>query len=469
MRSGDEESLRMAEKTLQAMRLGGIYDHIGFGFHRYSTDRRWFVPHFEKMLYDQALLAMAYTEAFQATGNPFYERTARETLGYVLRDMTDPAGGFYSARDAESEQMEGTFYLWTTREIRDLLPQQDADWTIRTFQMSEEGNFREEASGRATGCSVPHLEALAAADSPDGKRWEAIRQKLFAAREKREHPLRDDKILTDWNGLMIAAMAKAGQVFGDARYDGAARGAAAFVLDRMRTREGDLVHRYRLGEAALPAHIDDYAFMVWGLLALYETTFEVGYLSTAMELQEAQARLFWDDAGGGFFFTSAEGAGLPVRPKEAYDGAVPSGNSVSMHNLLRLARMTGNTAWEQRAKRLVEAFGESIERQPSAHSFLLSALGYATAPSSEVVIVGRAESADTKAMLDALRSVYIPDTVVLVRPAGEPEPSIAAVAPFTRTFTPLGDTATAYVCRNNGCEPPTNDPREMVEMLRKPL
>ncbi|TKJ45155.1 thioredoxin domain-containing protein, partial [Candidatus Aerophobetes bacterium Ae_b3b] len=291
-RTNTERALQMVEKTLQAMRRGGIYDHIGFGFHRYSTDSHWFVPHFEKMLYDQATLAIVYTEAYQATGKEEYAQTAREIFTYVLRDMTAPEGGFYAAEDAESEGEEGKFYLWTEEEIRQVLGSEEAALIVKIFNIEEGGNFIEQVTGRRTARNVLHLtksvkelaSELKMSDYDLQKRLQAMRQKLFTYREKRIHPHRDDKILTDWNGLMIAAFAKGARVFDEPRYAEAARGAVDFILKNMCTSDGELLHRYRDEQAALPAQVDDYAFLIWGMLELYETIFEVRYLQIALDL-----------------------------------------------------------------------------------------------------------------------------------------------------------------------------------------
>ncbi|MFO7783682.1 MAG: thioredoxin domain-containing protein, partial [Desulfatiglandales bacterium] len=280
-RTGNTEALHMVEKTLQELRWGGIFDQIGYGFHRYSTDKEWLVPHFEKMLYDQAMLALAYLETYQATGNALYRDVAREVFAYVLRDMRSPEGGFYSAEDADSEGVEGKFYLWTEEELREILSKQEADLLIQAFNVEERGNFTEEATGELTGANI-----LYPGKDPAGMGAELSRKKLFEARKKRVHPYKDDKILTDWNGLMIAALARGARVLGEEQYALAAIDAARFVLDRMRTPEGRLLHRYREGDAAITANTDDYAFFIWGLLELYQATFDATHLQTALSLSE---------------------------------------------------------------------------------------------------------------------------------------------------------------------------------------
>ncbi|HJX13904.1 MAG TPA: thioredoxin domain-containing protein, partial [Dehalococcoidales bacterium] len=306
-RTGREEARDMVERTLRAMRRGGIHDHIGFGFHRYATDPTWLVPHFEKMLYDQALLATAYLEAYQATGREEYARTAREIFTYVRRDMTAPEGAFYTAEDADSEGVEGKFYVWTSAEIKQILAPGEADLFTRVFNIREEGNFADGAESGRTGHNIPHLtrpleEISAELQIPLSKleqKLEAIRRKLFTHREQRVRPHRDDKILTDWNGLMIAALALGARALGEPEYAAAARQAADFILNNLVGPDGRLLHRYRDGEAAIPAHLDDYAFLVHGLVELYEATFEVGYLERALALNRQLLEHFWDGGNGG--------------------------------------------------------------------------------------------------------------------------------------------------------------------------
>jgi len=474
-RTGDKQALAMVEKTLEAMRLGGIYDHVGFGFHRYSTDSRWFLPHFEKMLYDQALLAMAYIEAYQATdGKEAYEQTAREIFSYVLRDMTNREGGFYSAEDADSEGEEGRFYLWTLDEVGHVLSREEAELMARVFTMKKDGNFAEEATGRETGKNILVLKKPFAAIAPDlaistdelARRLEGARKKLFEARAKRVHPHKDDKILTDWNGLMIAALAKGAQAFEEPLYENAARRSADFILANMVDAKGRLYHRYRDGEAAIGAFLDDYAFLTWGLIEVYETTFETSYLQRALDLNAMMLEHFWDGEGGGFYFTADDADRVLVRKKEIYDGAVPSGNAVAMLNLLRLARLTGHQEYEEKAATLSRAFSDAIAPSPGAHTQFMIALDLARGPSYEVVIVGDPQAEDTKAMVGALRKAFVPNKVVIFRPAGEEAPGITSLAGFTKDLAHLNDKATAYVCRAFRCELPTTEAHQMLALLK---
>ena len=472
-RSGDENALRMVEKTLQAMRLGGIYDHVGFGFHRYSTDANWLVPHFEKMLYDQALLAMAYTEAYQATGKGEYEQTAREIFTYVLRDMTAPEGGFYSAEDADVEGEEGKFYVWTEEEIRMVLPADEAELAISIFGVETGGNFAEEATGRTAAKNILFLKKplsetareLDIAEADLRRRVESARQKLLAARDERVRPHKDDKVLTDWNGLMIAALAKGARAFDEPKYAEAATRAARFILTKLRDSNGRLSHRYRDGEVAVPGFLDDYAFLIWGLIELYETAFDVAYLRTALELDSELLGHFWDQENGGFYFTADDAEDLLVRKKEIYDGAVPSGNSVAMLNLLRLGRMTANPELEKRAVQIGRAFSSSVVQSPAAYTQLMVAVDFGLGPSYEVVIVGDAQADDTKAMLKALRNRFVPNKVVLFRPSKMELPEISRLAEFTLYQKTVEDKATAYVCLNYSCKRPTTDVGEMLRLL----
>lgn len=472
-RTGNEQALKIVEKTLQTMRLGGIYDHIGFGFHRYSTDKEWLLPHFEKMLYDQALLAMAYTETFQATGKEEYRKTAQEIFSYVLRDMTSPSGGFYSAEDADSERVEGKFYLWTEKEIRYTLGKEEADLIMSVYNVKPTGNFEEHNFGNITNANILHLKKslsniateLKTTEHTLFKRLETIRMKLFETREKRIHPHKDDKILTDWNGLMIAALAKAGQAFDEHSYINAARQAMEFIIKNMQSPDGKLLHRYRDGEAAIPAFIDDYVFLIWGLLELYEATFDVSYLSYALELNNDAIRYFWDDKTGGFYFTAKDSEQLIIKQKEFYDGAIPSGNSVAMLNLFRLGRITANPGLEEKAHSIGRLFSNMVNETPLGYPQLLVGVDFGIGPSYEIVIAGNPKTQDTKEMINAIRQHFIPNKIVLLNPTEQASPNIHTIAPFTKHQVCINGKATAYVCQNFACKEPTTDINTMLEML----
>lgn len=472
-RTRNRQALEMVEKTLQAMRLGGIYDHVGFGFHRYSTDPMWILPHFEKMLYDQAMLALAYTEAYQLTTKAEYAKTAREIFTYVLRDMTSKEGGFYSAEDADSEGEEGKFYVWTEQELEHVLGREDAGLVERVYNTRFGGNFSEEATGREGGGNILHLErplnelAPALGLTPDGltARVEQARTKLFQARQMRIHPLKDDKILTDWNGLMIAALAKGAQVFDEPLYGEAAEKAIDFTMRSMRDNDGRLLHRFRDGEACIRGNLDDYAFVIWGLVELYELTFSTTYLRQALAFTSDLIAHFWDPDQGGFFFTPYDGEPLLVRRKELYDGAIPSGNSVSMLNLLRLGRLTGNGDLEKKSAETARLFSRKVELFPAAFTQLLVGLDFSLGPSHEIVIVGKPGTDDAGRFVRALRSRFVPNKVVLFKPTDAEASEIVQLAPYSEFHTAEEGRTTAYVCSNYACQLPTTDPAEMLRLL----
>jgi len=463
-RTGNEKALEMVEKTLTEMRLGGVYDQVGFGIHRYSTTPEWLVPHFEKMLYDQALVTIANIETYQLTGKEKYADTSREILSYVLRDMTDKDGGFYSAEDADSEGEEGKFYVWTIKEIKEVLGEEDGQFFADAFQFTEEGNFLEEATQVRTGANIPHLkEALSAADK---ERIEPLRVKLFEHRKSRIHPQKDDKILTDWNGLMISAFAKAAQALQDDEYATAAKRAADFVLDKLTNEDGRLLKRYRNGEAGLTAHLEDYVFMIRGLLDLYETKFEIQYLQKALELQAVADEFFWDEENGGYFMTADDAEKLIVRTKKLYGGAIPGGNAMAVENLTRLYRMTAKPEFAKRTDDLIQAFSAEVEQQPMVYPMVLCGLDFYFGPSNEIVISGTKGSDDVKKMLTALQEPFLPRQVILFRSEEESD-ALAKIAAYTETQAAIQGKATAYVCRSFACKLPTNDVGKMMESVRE--
>jgi uncharacterized protein YyaL (SSP411 family) len=471
-RTGNRDALGMVENSLSAMRRGGIYDQLGFGFHRYSTDAEWLLPHFEKMLYDQAMHVMALTEARLATGERSYERTAREIIEYVLRDMTDESGGFYSAEDADSEGVEGKFYVWNLSEVRRVLGPDDADVAERVFGLSEGGNVRDEASGRETGANVLRLvepvDVLAERSglAPDAltDRLESVRERLLRARADRVRPRLDDKVLTDWNGLMIAALARAAQAFDEPRYAESAAGCADFILGALRDRTGRLLHRYRDGDAAIPGGADDYAFLSLGLFDLYEATHRIVYLAEAARLTDQMIALFWDETACGFFSTPHDGERLLARRKELYDGALPSANSVALLNLLRLGDALARPDLAELASSLASAFSGAVAAHPSAYTMFLSALDYALGPSVEIVVVGRPQDQEARALLGAVRSSFVPNKVVLQRPIHDAQ-EILDVVPWLGQHGQVGGRATAYVCLDGACGLPVTD----AESLRQAL
>jgi uncharacterized protein YyaL (SSP411 family) len=456
-------ALDMATKTLKQMRLGGIYDHIGFGFHRYSTDRHWLVPHFEKMLYDQAMIAMAYTEAYHITGEDIFAQTAREIFTYVLRDMTASEGGFFSAEDADSEGEEGKFYVWTEQEIKEVLGEDYGKEFNDIFSITTPGNYRDESSGKETRLNIPHLKNYNANGSND---FESAREKLFNIREKRIHPLKDDKILTDWNGLMIAALAKAAIVLNEPVYLDAAEKAAEFVLHSISKGER-LLKRYRNGVAALDAHLDDYAFMAWGLLELYEATFATKYLSQALDLMNIMVEDFWDDKNGGFFLGSDQSEKLIVRSKTAYDGAIPSGNSVAVMNMVKLTRITGNTKWAELAEKTIRAFSEDVNRTPTGYTLMLTGFMFDTQNSKEIVIVGDSRNRNTTKFLHTIRASYAPHKVLLFKDTSVSDNRLEQLANWTSTQNSINGKPTAYVCKNFACNQPTSDLQTALSFINE--
>ncbi len=466
----NDEALQMIEKTMQEMRKGGIYDHIGFGFHRYSTDREWLVPHFEKMLYDQALLVISYTELYQVTGKEIYKETVEEILQYILRDMTSPEGGFYSAEDADSEGEEGKFYLWTKGEITSLLGE-DAELTALVYNVKAEGNFTDPINGSDSRKNIFRLkksykeiaEERHIAESIIKEKIEKVGKKLFEYREKRVHPHKDDKILTDWNALMISAFAKASQVFGSHLYRESAIKAAEFIHNKLKDKDGKLLHRYRNGEAGIVANIDDYAFTVSAFIDLYEATFNITWLEEAAELNNVLIQYFWDNTVGGFFFTPDYGEELIVRQKEIYDGAIPSGNSAAILNLLRLGRITGDSSLEDKAFGIVNAFSDQITHMPSAFSQTLSGLDFGFGESFEIVIAGYKDDIVTREIIEYFRKKFIPNKIILFK---DPEYDILTkISPFTELQTQVDNKTTVYICRNYVCERPVTSLNEIKEIL----
>ena len=444
-RTGKKNALAMVEKTLHAMSYGGIYDHLGYGFHRYSTDSRWLVPHFEKMLYDQALLVTAYTEAYLATGTRSFRTTAEECLTYLLRDMRDPGGGFYSAEDADSEGIEGKFYLWKKKEIEEVLGD-DAPGFIGTYHVKQEGNFLSQETGQRTGENILHLtdppghpESMVRVTEEEGiARISRGREHLFAFRKTREPPLKDDKVLADWNGLVISALSLAARAFGDDRYLEAATGAADFILGTMRSGNGESFHRYRNGQPGIRGVASDYAYLCAGLLDLYELTFSPEYLEAAIGIEAYFTCHFLDSRDGGYFTSHEDETDLIIRQKDIYDGALPSVNSVAMKNLVRLGLMTANTDYHARAWDLAGTFSTLVEQSPAAYTAFLSSLDFGLGPASSVVIVGDDGAPGTVAMKAAINSRYLPSVVALHRPGGDGPFEIDRISGFTGEMRETG-------------------------------
>lgn len=456
--TGEEKALEMVETTLDNMYCGGMYDHLGYGFARYSTDKKWLVPHFEKMLYDNALLAVTYLEAYQITDKEDYADIAREIFTYVLRDMTAPEGGFYSAEDADSEGEEGKFYVWTPSEVKKVLGNKRGEEFCQVYNITAEGNFE--------GKSIPNLIDTELDKSEVDKEFAAERKELFKAREKRVPPHKDDKILTSWNGLMIAALAIGARVLDDECYGQAAKEAAEFIWQNLRRNDnGRLLARYRNGEADYSGYVDDYAFFIWGLIELYETTFEAEYLEKAVELNNDLVEYFWDEKQGGLYFYGYDSEELLTRPKEIYDGAIPSGNSVATLNFLRLARLIGDTELEEKAKQQFEYFGSQITNKPIASSYFLLSWMFAQNGGREIVIAGNRKETATEEMVQALHEEFLPFTVTLLNTTEERK-KLSELVPFAADQMKVGERPTAYICENFACQKPVNDIEQFKERLQ---
>ena len=475
--TGDEKSLKMVEKTLRKIRLGGIYDQIGLGIHRYSTDAQWLLPHFEKMLYDQALFAIANLECFQVTQDSFYLDSCRDTLEYVMRDLTSPEGGFYSAEDADSEGVEGKFYLWTMQELVEVLGEKDARFFAKVYNFASDGNFLDEATRKKNGSNIPNLkhELIDQANSLGLGIDDLLKKNshclalLFEARENRIHPQKDDKVLTDWNGLMISAFARAARVLGDEKYFETAQKAADFCLSHLMTSNGRLLKRWRLGEAGLPGHLEDYAFLIQGLIDLYEAGGGTHYLSKAKRILDSTRKHFEDKKGGGFFLTADDGEKLLVRAKEIYDGAIPSGNSVMALNLLRMSKFTGNSDYRKSAFSLFKAFSGFLDENPNGAEVLLQGLHFALADALEIVICGKPNSEETKRMLQVINRRFIPAKVMIYRDQDSDQENLLEIAPFVKNHKMIDKQPTVYLCQNQTCLEPANELQQLIHLLEKSL
>ncbi len=476
-------ALGMALLTLRKMADGGMHDQLGGGFHRYSVDKFWHVPHFEKMLYDQAQLASSYLDAFQVTRDPAFEKTARGILDYVRREMTSKFGGFYSAEDADSiiehgkpEHAEGAFYVWTKAEIVKVLGEEPAALFNRFYGVEEEGNSPagSDPHGELKGKNTLIVRMTVADAAKFFRKTEAeiaasladSRKKLFDVRAKRPRPHLDDKIITSWNGLMITAFARGAQILDDPQYLAAAQGSANFIREHL-WKDGALIRSYREGASAIAGFADDYAALIQGLLHLYEADFDVGWLKWAIELQKKQDALFADPAHGGYFSVAEGDASILLRMKEDHDGAEPSPNSVAAMNLLRLAQLTGDSTLHERAVKTIRAFSDQLARMPSTLPQLLCALDASLAKPRQIVIAGRPEVADTRALLREVHGKFLPNSLVLLAEGGEGQKWLGERLEFLRTVGPIEGKAAAYVCENFVCQLPTNDPAKLRELLTK--
>ncbi|MDQ7073745.1 MAG: thioredoxin domain-containing protein [Gammaproteobacteria bacterium] len=458
-RNDEPAALAMVEKSLTAMRLGGLFDQIGLGFHRYSTDDQWLLPHFEKMLYDQAMLMLAYSETYAATHTPFYQNVSEEILSYLMQRMQHPEGGFYSAEDADSEGEEGKFYIWNTAELQECLNDDERNWFKTTFQINTEGNFLDESSRQKNGNNIPHLrQPLSEADQ---QRWQPLREKLYQQRQKRIPPLKDDKILTDWNGLMIAALARSSVLLGEPRFLQQAEKAFAFVLNHLSHADGQLKKRFRNDQAGLPAHLDDYAFMIWAALELHQASLNSDHLTHALRWQEIALEQFWDNEHGGFFVTSAKST-LVMRPKALHDGAIPSGNSVMAHNLATLYHLSGEEKWQGYLEQLQQSAAQELNRYPAGHAFLLTAHDLYQGPTQTVVLSGQQIDPE---LLKPLKKTFLPHTLCLAVEQNNQQ-QMHDFAPFTQQQI-LAKETTLYLCQGFACETPLQGDDNITERLKQ--
>lgn len=478
-RTGEKKALEMVERTLNSMFLGGMYDQNGGGFHRYSTDKKWLVPHFEKMLYDQALLAKAYLEAYQETKNKNYAQISKEIFDYVLREMTEPAGGFYTAQDADSislenskEKKEGAFYLWKKEEILKILGDEAGEVFCFYYGVLDNGNIPFDPFGEFEGKNILYQAKTIEEVSKKFKiSLETVKKNIEESKIKihkaillRPKPFLDYKILTDWNGLMISSLALGSRVLDDSRYREAAIKAAKFIIKNMMDKDFKLIHSF---SSNIEGNLNDYSFLILGLLDLYEATFDFDYFILAKMLTDVMLKIFWDEEKGGFFFTSIYTKDLPYRQKEIYDGSIPSGNSIAALNLIRIGKLTMDKTYTEKAIKLFDAFSEEISSYPSQYTQLLSVMEFAFNTSYEIIIAGKKDNDDTKKMLKEIFLNFIPNKVVALNPFLNEKNEILKEMPILKNKLPISGNTTAYVCKNYSCKLPTTDINKMLELLKE--
>ena len=464
-RTNSAQALNMVETTLRKMAGGGMYDHLGGGFARYSVDARWLVPHFEKMLYDNALLTRIYLYAYQQTKDPLYRRVAEETLEYVFRDMTDRSGGFYSSEDADSEGEEGKFYVWTRAEVLSILGDDDGKVFCEFFDVTDEGNFEH---GHSILNTPRSLEEFAAEKGKSvdalGKMVNASRRRLFNAREQRVRPGRDDKTLAAWNGLMLTAFAEGASILGRDDYREVAVRNAEFITTRL-LKDGRLLRTYKSGQAKLNGYLEDYAYVIEGLLAVYEATFELRFFTQARELADTMIAVFWDEQDGGFYFTSSDHEELLTRTKDYFDNATPSGNSVAAMTLLKLGLLTQEPDYSRRAVAILRALRSAITRYPSAFGYMLSALDFYLSEPKEIAFVGGIDSHEVRSFGEVVYSRYLPNKVVAACESGDD--AAAAAIKLLMGRPAIDSKPTAYVCRNYTCLAPATTVEELTARLEE--
>ncbi len=464
-RTVEKQALDMAKFTLDAMAKGGIYDHLGGGFHRYSTDSHWLVPHFEKMLYDQALLSKCYIQAYQVTGEQKYAGIAQETFDYVLRDMTNPRGGFYSAEDADSEGKEGLFYIWEPSEIEKVLGTEKAKKINDYYGVTNSGNFEDNKSILNINKTLQDLATQF--KKPPSDISEILtegRFKLLKHRSKRIHPYRDDKIIAGWNGLMISSFAYGGAALGEKKYVSAAERAAKFILNNLQ-ENGRLMRYYRQKKAIGPGFLDDYAFMIMSLLDLYEATFNTQWLIEAIDLAQKMISLFGDENGGAFYLTGRDAERLIIRTIPGYDGAIPNGNSIAALALMKLGRLTMNDRFSDQAQKILNAFSELLRQPPTSLTTMLTALDFQLGPAQEIIVAADRNQDDTKNMLKMIHGRFSPNTVILFHETGQAGKVIEQIVPFITDYVAIDGKATAYVCKNYVCSQPVSDINTLGKML----
>ena len=459
--SGDERYLTMVAQTLSKMAQGGIYDHVGGGFHRYSVDAKWLVPHFEKMLYDNAQLLRIYSQAYLITREPLYKTVVEEGAGYLLREMHQPEGGFYSTQDADSEGEEGKFFVWTLAEIDALLGAEDGEVFARMYDVTEDGNFEEknilhpiltvDQASKFFRKEKSEIEALIA----------RTKEKLFTAREKRIKPFRDEKIIAAWNGLLLSGLAEAIKITGASSCLEASRRTVEFIFGRM-FRDGYLLHVYKDGQAKLRGYLDDYAFVALGLLDLYEVLLDRSLIDRAMELADIMLREFWDERGGGLFYTGKSHQPLISRAKPVFDASIPSGNAIAAQLLLRLYHLVGAEEYHTRAETILRSYYDAMVSQPFGFAHMLCALDQYLHPAQEIVIVGERSDARTTDLIKEIHSLYLPNKAVLIFAPGE---SLEKVSPLMVGKQQIDGRPTAYVCQNFTCSAPVTSWAELKRLL----
>jgi len=465
-KKGEDEALDMVHKTLKEMRKGGIFDHLGYGFHRYSTDREWILPHFEKMLYDQAMITLAYTEAWQVSKYQLYEKTVEEIVEYVERNLRSEDGGFYSSEDAETSGEEGAYYTWNKDQIKEILGERSKVF-VELFNVEEEGNFREEATDKKTGKNVLYqtdpVEEFVSDEDISVEDIDRMKNKLFEKRLERERPEVDEKILADWNSLMIAALSRAGFVFDEDRYLNLGKDAISFILEEM-VIDGDLSHSYIDGDLTVKGGLDDHAFLVWALLNLYQATFDSEYLEKAVDFTDTMLNKFWDEENSGFFISSKDNDDLPLNKKDIYDGAYPSGNSIAMLDLVLLSKITGDERYGDAVEKMLEAFAGRITKNPGQFAMFHTALQSWWSGGKEIVLVG--ERYEVEDFINSFRERFLPNDVMILKDK-ENEDKLTDLLEFTSSMEKVKDEPTAYICENLSCKEPITDIEKFEKVLEK--